>query len=100
VAKKSMIMRELKRTKLENKYRKRVEVLKNVIRKSEDIQEIEASQIALNKIPNNARKVRQSRKCQLCGRKRGVWRKFKLCRICIREQAMSGNIPGVVKSSW
>ena len=39
-------------------------------------------------------------RCQLCGRPRGYIRRFKLCRICFRENALAGLIPGVVKSSW
>jgi small subunit ribosomal protein S14 len=39
-------------------------------------------------------------RCRVCGRPRGYTRKFQLCRICFRERALSGKIPGVVKSSW
>jgi small subunit ribosomal protein S14 len=39
-------------------------------------------------------------RCRMCGRPRGYMRKFQLCRICFREQALSGKIPGVVKASW
>ena len=42
--------------------------------------------------------VRQS--CRMCGRPRGYMRRFELCRICFREQALQGNLPGVAKSSW
>jgi small subunit ribosomal protein S14 len=45
-------------------------------------------------------KVRGHNRCQLCGRPRGVYRKFGLCRICFRENAHKGNIPGVTKASW
>jgi small subunit ribosomal protein S14 len=44
--------------------------------------------------------VRVRNRCQLCGRPRGYIRRFKLCRICFREQALAGKIPGVTKSSW
>ncbi len=44
--------------------------------------------------------VRVRNRCKLCGRPRGYMRKFQLCRICFREQALSGMIPGVVKASW
>ena len=54
----------------------------------------------LAKMPRNASKVRQHNRCELTGRPRGVYRKFKLCRIKLRELASSGQIPGVVKSSW
>lgn len=39
-------------------------------------------------------------RCSLCGRPRGYMRKFKLCRICFRERALQGQIPGIQKSSW
>jgi len=45
-------------------------------------------------------KVQQHNRCQLCGRPRAYMRKFGLCRICFRELALTGVIPGVRKSSW
>lgn len=45
-------------------------------------------------------KVRQRNRCQICGRPRGYIRKFKICRICFRELAGKGEIPGIIKSSW
>ncbi|MCH9023685.1 MAG: type Z 30S ribosomal protein S14 [Planctomycetes bacterium] len=45
-------------------------------------------------------KVRKYMRCQLCGRPRGVYRKFKICRICFRTLALKGRIPGVRKASW
>lgn len=45
-------------------------------------------------------KVRQYTRCQRCGRPRGVYRKFGLCRICFRELALRGEIPGIIKASW
>lgn len=45
-------------------------------------------------------KNRVRNRCNLCGRPRGYYRRFGLCRICLREQALKGNIPGLVKSSW
>jgi small subunit ribosomal protein S14 len=45
-------------------------------------------------------KVRMHNRCSVCGRPRGYMRRFDMCRICFREQAMAGKIPGVVKSSW
>lgn len=44
--------------------------------------------------------VRVRNRCKLCGRPRGYIRRFQLCRICFRERALAGKIPGVVKSSW
>jgi small subunit ribosomal protein S14 len=45
-------------------------------------------------------RVRYRNRCRRCGRPRGYMRKFELCRICFRNLALSGELPGVVKSSW
>lgn len=45
-------------------------------------------------------KVQVRNRCQVCGRPRGYIRRFGLCRICFREMALRGEIPGVVKASW
>jgi small subunit ribosomal protein S14 len=45
-------------------------------------------------------KVQQHNRCKICGRPRGYMRKFGLCRICFRERALRGELPGVTKSSW
>lgn len=44
--------------------------------------------------------VRQKNRCKVCGRPRAFYRKFALCRICLRKYALAGDIPGVTKSSW
>lgn len=44
--------------------------------------------------------VRQYNRCQICGRPRAYYRKFKLCRICLRNEALKGHVPGMIKSSW
>ncbi|KTD39879.1 30S ribosomal protein S14 [Legionella parisiensis] len=100
MAKKSMLMRELKRNKLVNKYSKRRNELKKLIKSSDDFQVIMDSQLQLAKLPVNSNPVRFKTRCQQCGRPHGVYRKFALCRICLRQQLMVGNIPGGRKSSW
>ena len=45
-------------------------------------------------------KARSYNRCKLCGRPRGYLRKFEMCRICFRELALKGEVPGVVKASW
>lgn len=45
-------------------------------------------------------KSRVIRRCKLCGRPRGYLRKFEMCRICFRELALKGEVPGIVKASW
>lgn len=54
----------------------------------------------LNKLPKNSSPVRLRNRCQITGRSRGFLRKYKLSRLCFREMANMGLIPGVVKSSW
>ena len=44
--------------------------------------------------------VRYRNRCKVCGRPRAVYRKFELCRVCLRKYALAGDIPGVTKSSW
>ncbi len=58
------------------------------------------AQIKLQKLPRNASPVRQQRRCQITGRPHAVYRKFGLCRNKLREAAMRGDVPGLVKSSW
>ncbi|HZS92608.1 MAG TPA: type Z 30S ribosomal protein S14 [Chloroflexota bacterium] len=57
------------------------------------------SKIAKSKKPPKF-KVQHRNRCQICGRPRAVYRKFGLCRICLRERALRGELPGVVKASW
>ncbi|GIW40104.1 MAG: 30S ribosomal protein S14 type Z [Candidatus Binatia bacterium] len=45
-------------------------------------------------------RVRHRNRCERCGRARGYYRRFRLCRICLRELALRGQIPGMVKASW
>lgn len=59
-----------------------------------------AKKSMINRETNRKYKVRVRNRCRLCGRPRGYMCRFGLCRICFREQALEGNIPGVVKSSW
>ena len=58
------------------------------------------AQVQLQKLPRDASPVRQRRRCQITGRPHGVYRKFGLCRNKLREAAMRGDVPGLVKSSW
>jgi len=101
MAKTSMIEREAKRARTVAKYAVRRAKLKEIIRspKSSDEEKWDA-QVALQKLPRNANPVRQRSRCRLTGRPRGVYRKFGLGRIKIREYGMKGDIPGLVKASW
>lgn len=95
-----MLERELKREKLVNKYKQRRIELKKIIKSSTDFQTIMETQEKLASLPLNSNPVRHSTRCKCCGRPHAVYRKFNLCRICLREQLMIGNVPGGRKSSW
>ena len=101
MAKKSMIAREDKRTRTVAKFAvKRAEikaVLADINASDDDKWE---AQVKLQKLPRDASPVRQRRRCQITGRPHGVYRKFGLCRNKLREAAMRGDVPGLVKASW
>ena len=101
MAKNSMIEREKKRTKVVLKYAVKRTALKAIIndRNATDEERWDA-QIKLQKQPRDASPVRQQRRCGITGRPHGVYRKFGLGRNKLREAAMRGDIPGLVKASW
>ncbi|MDH5424430.1 MAG: 30S ribosomal protein S14 [Gammaproteobacteria bacterium] len=101
MAKVSMVQRELKRTKLVNKYKAKRAELKAIIANPDvDFDELMAAQNKLNTLPRDSSPVRQRNRCQVTGRPHGYYRKFGLSRIKLREAAMRGDIPGLVKASW
>ncbi len=101
MAKKSMIAREAKRAKTVARYAKKRAELKAVLNSSTASDEEKwDAQIALQKLPRNASPVRQQNRCQVTGRPHAVYRKFGLCRNKLREAAMRGDVPGLVKASW
>ena len=101
MAKKSMIAREAKRAKTVDQYAAKRAALKTIIKSiSSSDDEIWDAQVKLQKLPRNANPVRQRRRCQVTGRPHGVYRKFGLCRNKLREAAMRGDVPGLVKASW
>jgi small subunit ribosomal protein S14 len=100
VAKKSIVAREQKKGRLVKKFQTRRAELKIKIKSSTDFEEIMAIQAQLAKLPINSSPVRHSTRCQQCGRPHAVYRKFKMCRICIRNRLMAGDLPGGRKSSW
>jgi small subunit ribosomal protein S14 len=101
MAKKSMIARETKRARTVAKFASKRAELKAVIADVNASDEARwDAQVALQKLPRNASPVRQQRRCQVTGRPHGVYRKFGLCRNKLREAAMRGDVPGLVKSSW
>ena len=101
MAKKSMIARENKRARMVAKYAEKRAALKAIIADVNATDEDKwDAQIALQKLPRDASPVRQQRRCQVTGRPHGVYRKFGLCRNKLREAAMRGDVPGLVKASW
>ncbi len=101
MAKLSLIAREKKRERLVGLKREKRKALKAIIQDpSKGEEEHRDAQRALNKMPRNSSAVRLRNRCQLTGRSRGVLRKFKLSRLCFREMANKGLIPGVFKASW
>ncbi len=101
MAKLSMIAREVKRAKTVAQYAEKRAKLKAIIvdPKSSDEDKWNA-QVKLQKQPRNACPVRQQTRCRITGRPHAVYRKFALSRIKLREHAMKGDIPGLVKASW
>jgi len=101
MAKKSMIAREKKRIKTVERYAKKRAALKAVLTsvQASDEEKWEA-QVKLQKLPRDASPVRRQRRCRITGRPHAVYRKFGLCRNKLRESAMRGDVPGLVKSSW
>ena len=101
MAKTSMVNREVKRAKMEKRYAARRAKLKETIRKPTSTPaEREAAVAALQSLPRDSSKSRQRKRCAITGRSRGVYRKFGLARVKIREVASRGEIPGLVKASW
>lgn len=101
MAKVSMINRERKRLKEVKRQHEKREQLKKIIAdpKASDEAKREAV-VKLNKLPRNGSPIRLRNRCALTGRPHGYYRKFGLSRNKLREAAMRGDVPGLVKSSW
>jgi small subunit ribosomal protein S14 len=101
MAKLCMIEKEKYRKRMTKQYKVRRAKLKSTIMDKETSMEDRfAAMMKLAELPRNSSAVRQRNRCLLTGRPRGVYRKFKLSRIKLRELASAGQIPGVIKSSW
>ena len=101
MAKLSSVQKNLNRQKLIEKFSNKRKVLKKkIMNKNISIEERLKLQNKLNDLPRNSANIRYRNRCKLTGRARGVYRKFGLSRIKIRELSMSGDLPGMVKSSW
>lgn len=101
MAKTCMIAREAKRHRMVQKaLLKRNELRKTIKSPKTSFEEKMLAVIKLNKSPRNESAVRLRSRCQICGRPRAVYKKFGLCRIHLREAAMRGDVPGLLKASW
>jgi small subunit ribosomal protein S14 len=101
MSKLALINRQYKREKLVAKFAKRRDALESIIANSKVSDEDRfAARLKLQALPRNANPTRLRNRCALTGRPRGVFSKFGLGRNKLREYAMRGEIPGIVKASW
>jgi small subunit ribosomal protein S14 len=101
MAKLSTMLREQKRRKLVAKFKaKRTELLATINNARASDEERAAARAKLQQLPRNASPVRLRNRCALTGRPRGYFRKFGLARNKLREIALRGEVPGVIKASW
>ncbi|GMR08042.1 MAG: 30S ribosomal protein S14 [Gammaproteobacteria bacterium] len=101
MAKKSMIAREVKRMRTVKKYAaRRAEIKARLKNQNISDEERDALWVTFHSMPRDASPVRQRNRCRLTGRPHGYYRKFGLARNKLREHAMKGDIPGLVKASW
>ena len=95
MARKSNKARDRKRDKLQQKF----DNLRTELRLKSKQGDDEAT-ASLMSLPRDSSYIRNTRRCNCCGRPRATLRRFGICRICLRKLAMSGFIPGIRKSSW
>jgi small subunit ribosomal protein S14 len=101
MAKKAMVEKNKRRERMSrNKASSRAKLKAIIKDKDTAMEERFEAVMRLAQMPRNSSKIRVRNRCELTGRPRGVYRKFKLCRIKLRDLASAGQIPGVVKSSW
>ena len=101
MAKQSSIQKNNKRQLMVKKFHeKRLNLKKRIRDKNLSLDERFKLQTKINDLPRDGSRVRVRNRCRITGRTRGVYRKFGLSRIKIRELSMAGLLPGVVKSSW
>lgn len=100
MAKKSMIERDRKRAQLITKYAEKRKQLLLDMKKAVSMEDKLAFHRKLQQLPRNSAPVRAHNRCSITGRPRGYFRDFGLSRHVLREYALQGFLPGVVKSSW
>ena len=101
MAKKSMIARDVKRLRIVERYTAKRAELKRAIRDPNSTNEQrDEALLKLQKLPRDASPSRMRNRCRISGRPRGYYRKFGLSRNKLRDAAMRGDVPGLVKASW
>ena len=101
MAKTSQVIRNTKREKMVQRDKKKRGALKSVVMdRTLPVEDRFDASLKLAQLPRNGSLTRVRLRCLLTGRSRGNYRKFKLCRIALRDLASSGQIPGMVKASW
>lgn len=101
MAKTSAIYRNAKRANMSARDKEKRIALKNIVMdRALPVEERFDASLKMAKLPRNGSRIRVRLRCKLTGRSRGNYRKFELCRIALRELASTGQIPGMVKSSW
>lgn len=101
MTRKALVQRELKRELLVAKYANKREGLMAIINDASASDEAKFdARLALQKLPRNSSQVRHRNRCALTGRPRGTFRKFGVARNKLRELALKGDIPGIIKASW
>lgn len=101
MSKKSVIQRQIKRSKLIKKYyHKRIIYKKIIYNPKTEYKDKWLAVMKLQLLPRNSSIIRSRNRCWQTGRARGVWKRFGLSRMKLREAAMKGEIPGLKKSSW
>ena len=101
MAKKSLITKNQNKQNLINKFRNKREKLKKLLKSKElSMEKRFTIQNKLNDLPKSSSRVRYRNRCTLTGRSRGVYRKFGLSRIKLRELSLQGKLHGMIKSSW
>jgi len=101
MAKTSAVEKNRKRMRMAKKFEARRGRLKAIARdRSLPAEECFAARLKLSELPRNSAPVRIRNRCELSGRPRSYYRKFKLSRIALRDLASQGQIPGMTKSSW
>ena len=101
MAKRSSIEKQKRKQRMVKRYWERRQALKaKAMDMNLDEEERYSARIALDKLPRNSSPVRLNSRCEYTGRVRGYLRKYKMSRLCFREFASAGMIPGVYKASW